>query len=343
MDNKKRVTSYDVAREAGVSQSAVSRVFRPGLSVSKKTREKVLATAEKMGYKPNAIARMLITQSSGMIAVIVSSRANLNYPDVLSLLNKRIAEANKRVLLFTLDDVEGLDDILDHLWTYQVDGVIALAAHFDHNSISQFEQHHIPVVLYNRQVDDHSVSSVSCNHELGLRQLVDLLVKHQHKDYLIISGPKDSDVATDRRNYAIQALANHHITDVPVVFGDYTYESGRLALSTYLQHNKRPTAIICGNDNMAIGVVDEAKQNFALSVPEDLSVVGFDGINAATWFSYQITTIRQPASQMTKAAVDILLDQIENKHSIAETRIWSGELIEGTSVAGAKMNVPVTK
>ncbi len=335
MEKKKRVTSYDVAHQAGVSQSAVSRVFRPGLSVSKKTREKVLATAKKMGYKPNAIARMLITQSSGMIAVIVSSRANLNYPDVLSLLNKRIAEANKRVLLFTLDDAEGLEDILDHLWTYQVDGVIALAAHFDHNSISQFEQHHIPVVLYNRQVADHSVSSVSCNHEMGLKQLVDLLIKHNHKDYLIISGPQDSDVANERRFFAEQALAENGFKDTPVVYGDYTYESGRLALSKYLKNHKRPTAIICGNDNMAIGVVDEAKQNFGLSVPKDLSVVGFDGINAATWFSYQITTIRQPANQMTKAAVDILLDQIENKHNVAETRFWSGELIEGMSVAEA--------
>lgn len=336
MNNKKRVTSYDVAREAGVSQSAVSRVFRPGLSVSKKTREKVLATAKRMGYKPNAIARMLITQSSGMVAVIVSSRANLNYPEVLSLLNKQIAERNKRVLLFTLDDAEGLSDLLEQLWTFQVDGVIALAAHFDHNSIQEFEQHQIPVVLYNRQVDDHSVSSVCVNHEHGLKQLVDLLVSHDHQDFLIIAGPADSDVANDRKMYALKALEAHGITEVPVVEGDYSYESGREALNAYLAKNNAPTAIIAGNDTMAIGVVDEARENHGLSVPDQLSVVGFDGINAATWYSYQVTTIKQPISQMTKAAVDILLDQIENPDNPAETRFWSGSLVEGTSVAAAR-------
>lgn len=336
MNNKKRVTSYDVAREAGVSQSAVSRVFRPGLSVSEKTREKVLATAKRMGYKPNAIARMLITKSSGLVAVIVSSRANLNYPEVLSLLNKQIIERNKRVLLFTLDDAEGLNDLLEQLWTFQVDGVIALAAHFDHNSIQEFEQHQIPVVLYNRQVDDHSVSSVCVNHEQGLKQLVDLLVKNQHQDYLIIAGPKDSDVAKDRLNYAKKALSEHGFDNVPVVYGDYSYESGRTALGSYLGKNNPPTAIIASNDAMAIGAVDEAREKHDLSVPEDLSVVGFDGINAATWYSYQITTIRQPISQMTKAAVDILLDQIENPDYPAETRFWSGSLVEGGSVATAR-------
>lgn len=336
MTNKKRVTSYDVAREAGVSQSAVSRVFRPGLSVSKKTREKVLETAKKMGYKPNAIARMLITQSSGMVAVIVSSRANLNYPEVLSLLNKRIIERNKRVLLFTLDDADGLSDLLEQLWTFQVDGVIALAAHFDHHSIQEFEQHQIPVVLYNRQVDDHSVSSVCVNHEKGLRQLVDLLVIQKHQDFLVISGPEDSDVATDRRNYAIRALENHGINNVPVVFGDYSYESGREALKSYLAKNTPPTAIVASNDAMAIGAIDEAREHHNLSVPEDLSVVGFDGISAATWYSYRLTTVRQPISQMTKAAVDILFDQIENPDYPAETRFWSGALIEGQSVSAAR-------
>ena len=111
MTINKKVTSYDVAREAGVSQSAVSRVFRPGLSVSKKTRDKVTATANRMGYRPNAIARMLITKQSGMVAVIVSSHANVNYPEVLSQVSKQLAARNKRVLLFTLDDVQGLDDL----------------------------------------------------------------------------------------------------------------------------------------------------------------------------------------------------------------------------------------
>ena len=336
MDKKKRVTSYDVAKAAGVSQSAVSRVFLKGRSVSKKTKEKVLATAKELGYKPNAIARMLITKRSGMVAVILSSRANLNYPEVLSLLNKRLSDKNERVLLFNLDDTDGLTDILEQIWTFQVDGVIALAAHFENESINQFKEHNIPVVLYNRSSVGHSASSVCCNHEQGIDQLVTLLKKNNHEDYLIIAGPSESDVAQERLSLAKYILDRNGHRDVPVVYGDYSYESGRQAFSTWMQENNAPTAVICSNDVIAIGVIDEARQKYGLKVPEDLSVVGFDGVNAASWHSYRLTTIKQPIEQMTKAAVDILLEQIESPDNPAQLRVWSGNLIEGNTVGPAR-------
>ena len=132
------MTSYDVARVAGVSQSAVSRAFRPGLSVSAKTKDKVMKAAKKIGYKPNAIARMLITQRSGMVAVIISSISNLIYPELLSRLTEHLSEQNVKVLLFTLDGSDQLEELLEQIWTYQVDGVIALTAHFDYRDIAQF-------------------------------------------------------------------------------------------------------------------------------------------------------------------------------------------------------------
>ena len=132
------MTSYDVARVAGVSQSAVSRAFRPGLSVSAKTKDKGMKAAKKRGYKPNAIARMLITQRSGMVAVIISSISNQIYPELLSRLTDNLSEQNVKVLLFTLDGSEQLEELLEQVWTYQVDGVIALAAHFDYRDIAQF-------------------------------------------------------------------------------------------------------------------------------------------------------------------------------------------------------------
>ena len=335
MDKKKRVTSYDVAKAAGVSQSAVSRVFLKGRSVSKKTREKVLTTANELGYKPNAIARMLITKRSGMVAVILSSRANINYPEVLSLLNKRLAECNERVLLFNLDDSEGLDEILEQIWTFQVDGVIALAAHFDNESIEKFKDHNIPVVLYNRVVLGQTASSVCVNHEQGIFQLITLLDKQAHKDYLVIAGPTESDVANERLECAIKALSAKGHRDVPILYGDYSYDSGRQAFHQWMKDNKAPTAVVCSNDPMAIGVIDEARSNWGLRVPEDLSVVGFDGVSAVAWHSYQLTTVKQPLELMTKAAVDILLEQIETPDNPAQLRVWSGSLIEGNTVGPA--------
>jgi DNA-binding LacI/PurR family transcriptional regulator len=336
LQKKKQVTSYDVAEAAGVSQSAVSRVFIKGRSVSKKTREKVLATAKELGYKPNAIARMLISKRSGMVAVILSSRANLNYPEVLSLLNKRLSDKNEKVLLFNLDDADGLAEILEQIWTYRVDGVIALAAHFDDESITQFKEHNIPVVLYNRKVTGDSTSSVCCNHEQGIDQLVNLLHNNNHTNHLIVSGPLDSDVAKERLICAQTSLSKRGFKNVPVLTGDYSYESGRKAFSSWMSSNSSPTAVVCSNDTMAIGVIDEARENFGLKVPEDLSVVGFDGVSAVAWHSYQLTTIKQPLEQMTKAAVDILLEQIETPENPAQLRVWSGSLVTGNTVGPAR-------
>ncbi|WP_289169482.1 LacI family DNA-binding transcriptional regulator [uncultured Pseudoalteromonas sp.] len=329
---QKRVTSYDVAREAGVSQSAVSRVFRPGFSVSKKTREKVIATANEMGYRPNAIARMLITKQSGMVAVILSSQANLNYPEVLSELNRELALHNKRVLLFTLDNAEELDELLENIWTFQVDGVIALAAHFDSKSLNLFAKHSTPIVLYNRHVPESNANTVCCNHDKGIKQLIDLLHQANHKSYLILSGPTDSDVANERREIAENYLHTLGVQNTPVIYGDYGYKSARDALKKWLKKHPKPDAIICSNDAMAIGVIDELKENFCIKVPDDMSVVGFDGINASSWYNYQITTVQQPMKQLTKAAVDILMERIENPQAAAEVRVFTGSLIEGNSI-----------
>lgn len=332
MAKNKKVTSYDVAREAGVSQSAVSRVFRPGLSVSQKTRDKVMATANEMGYRPNAIARMLITKQSGMVAVIVSSRANVNYPEVLSQVSKQLAARNKRVLLFTLDDVEGLDELFEQILTFQVDGVIALAAHFESHRLAQFEKHEIPVVLYNRNVPDAMANTVCCNHEQGIKQLITELEKNNPKKYLLLSGPKDSDVANERREIAIKLLEQFGVKDVSILYGDYSYQSGRDCLAKWLQHNPAPDAIICSNDTMAIGVIDEARENHDIHIPNDISVVGFDGITSSAWQSYQITTIKQPVEKLVKAAVEMLLEHIENPDSPPEARVLTGALIKGNSV-----------
>lgn len=329
--SRKRVTSYDVARAAGVSQSAVSRAFRPGLSVSAKTKDKVMKAAKKLGYRPNAIARMLITQRSGMVAVIISSISNLIYPELLSRVTDQLSNRGIRVLLFTLDESDQLEQLLEQIWTFQVDGVIALTAHFDHRDITQFEEHHIPVVLYNRQVPDHPVNTVCVDHSQGIRQLVDLLVNGGAKRFLVLSGPTDSDVANERRAIALEQLAALGFDDVPVLYGDFSYQSGKECFATWMQDHEAPDAVICSNDSMALGCIDEARGNQGLRVPEQVSIVGFDGIHAAFWTGYELTTVRQPVNQMAKAAVDILLERIEDPEAPPEKRVLAGSLIKGKS------------
>ena len=328
---KRRVTSYDVAREAGVSQSAVSRAFRPGLSVSEKTREKVTKAAKKLGYRPNAIARMLITQRSDMVAVIISSISNLVYPELLSRITDQLSDRGVRVLLFTLDKSAQLEHVLEQIFTFQVDGVIALTAHFDHRDITQFEEHHIPVVLYNRQVPDHPVNTVCVDHGQGIRQLVDLLLAGGNKHYLILSGPTDSDVANERREIALDHLSRNGIEKVPVLYGDFSYQSGKDCFAKWMARNEAPDAVICSNDTMAIGCIDEARGVHGLIVPDQISVVGFDGIHAAFWTGYELTTVRQPVNQMAKAAVDILMERVDSPDFPPEKRMLAGALIRGNT------------
>lgn len=290
-----------------------------------------MKAAKKLSYKPNAIARMLITQRSGMVAVIISSISNIVYPELLSRLTDQLAEQQVKVLLFTLDSSEQLDDLLEQIWTYQVDGVIALTAHFNYRDIAQFEQHNIPVVLYNRQVVDHPVNTVCVDHEQGIRQLIDLLVTAGNKKFLVLSGPVESDVANERRNIAINHLSRKGFEDIPVLYGDYSYQSGKDCFAEWMADHDAPDAVVCSNDTMAIGCIDEARGAHGLKVPEQLSVVGFDGIHAAFWTGYDLTTIRQPVNQMARAAVSILMERISNPDAPPEKRVLSGALIQGSS------------
>ena len=124
---EKRATSYDVAELAGVSQSAVSRVFQDGASASKAMRDRVMAAANQLGYRPNAIARGLITQRSNMVAVVISKLTNLYYPEVLVKLTQRFSEHGVRVLLFALERESDTESVIEQMLQYRVDGVLTAA------------------------------------------------------------------------------------------------------------------------------------------------------------------------------------------------------------------------
>jgi DNA-binding LacI/PurR family transcriptional regulator len=321
------VTSYDVAEYAGVSQSAVSRCFKPGASVSKKMRERVMKAVEELGYQPNAIARGLITRRSNIVAVIVS---NLSvYPEVLSALSREFSEQGVRVLLFTLSRESDVRDVIMQVLQYQVDGVIS-AAHLDANEAEAFKKRNIPLVFFNRSYSDYGVSSVMCDQWGGEKVLVDLLLRHpSHRRFAVVAGPEDSIVATQRSEGALRALKHHGINRVTTVAGDYSYDSGWQAALTLWGRKNRPDAILCANDMMAFGVLDALRYELDVPVPKDVSVVGFDGTRPGRWASFALTTVRQPVEQMAAAAVSLLLERVEEPALGPEQRLFPGELISG--------------
>lgn len=323
------VTSYDVARAAGVSQSAVSRCFSPGGSISKATRARVTAAADALGYRPNAIARSLITQRSNMVAIVV---ANISFhPEVTAWLSRCFTARGLHVLLFTLEHEGDADRVVDQIWQYRVDGVVA-AVHLPRTHVETFAKRRIPLVFLNRVYRDMATNSVCCDQVEGERLLVGRLVAAGHRRFGIVAGPADSAVSVERVAEAVRRLEAAGVTDIAHAQGEFDYESGRRAFHDLVARaGGPPDAVMAANDAMAMGCIDAARFDLGLRVPDDVSVVGFDGQPQAYWASYRLVTIRQPLEAMVEAAADMLLARVENPELGAEKRMFSGELVEGTS------------
>jgi len=335
---RKQATSYDVARLAGVSQSAVSRVFKSGASASAKMRKRVLAAASEIGYRPNAIARGLITQRSNMVGVVISRMTNLYYPELLVQLTQAFSERGIRVLLFTLEHESEISVVREQTLQCQVDGIVT-AAMLTPAQLDMLSAAGIPVVLYNRQAEHGQAAAVRCDQETGEAWLVAQLIAAGHKRFAIISGPQDSTVSMERTGGALRHLSDLGITDVTVVAGDYSYDSGHQGL---LEIHRRlrtlPDAIIAANDAMAIGCIDAARQELGVEVPESLSVVGFDGIGASRYAAYRLTTVQQPVARMTNATVEMLLQRIAQPDFGHEQRVFQGAPVRGHSARLSEAN-----
>lgn len=323
------VTSYDVAHRAGVSQSAVSRCFTSGGSVSKATRAKIMEAVAALGYRPNAIARSLITQRSNMVAIIVANIAF--HPEYTASLSRAFSARGLHVLLFTLDHEGDADRVLDQIWQYRVDGVIA-AVRLPRQHVELLAERRTPLVLLNRLAPDSPACTVSCDQAEGERMLVDRLVAAGHRNFGIITGPGDSAVSEQRVDEALRRLRAAGIEAVAMAEGAFDYDSGKRALRALVeQAGGVPDAVICANDMMAIGCLDAARHDLGLRVPDQVSIVGFDGQAQAFWSSYDLVTIRQPVAAMVEAAVEMLIARVESPDLGVEKRMFSGDLVEGSS------------
>ncbi len=327
-----RSTSYDVAKRAGVSQSAVSRSFRSGASISPETKTRVLEAARELGYRPNAIASGLITKRSNMVAVLISTQARLYYPEVLAQLTQLLSQNDLRVLLFDLKTEGDVDNALHQVWRYWVDGAI-VAAHLTAPQVRSFTSHDVPIVLYNRFGEGEAVSSVVCDSVAGERMLVGALIEAGHERFGIVTGPADSYTGHQRVEAARARLAEAGKAPPVIVNGEFDYASGRRAMHTLrkLAGAEALDAVICANDLMAIGAIDAARFDLGLVIPRDLSVVGFDGVGPALWSGYEVTTVQQPVERMCQAAVAMLVDRIENPGAPPEVRTFAGRFLEGAS------------
>ncbi|MEO7496200.1 MAG: LacI family DNA-binding transcriptional regulator [Massilia sp.] len=327
----RRVTSYDVAVLAGVSQSAVSRCFKPGASVSKATQARVMSAARALDYTPNAAARSLITRRSNLVAVLASQRVTVHYPDALTELSRQFALRGKRILLFNLNEDDNADQTLAEVWRYQVDGAV-IAARLSNEQVAEFERREVPFVLFNRNLRHKSANAIVCDQVEAARIMVARLAAAGHKRFAMIDGPFDSVIAQERKRGVAERLAELGLAAPLTVSGNYDYASGGRGLREIVERmGGVPDAVICANDVMAIGCVDTARHEMKLSVPGQLSVTGFDGIPSSAWLSYNLTTLRQPLQQMALASVEMLNGLIGQGDSGPERRVFSATVVEGAT------------
>jgi len=324
---KPGVTSSQVADHAGVSQSAVSRTFTPGASISPKTRAKVLASAKTLGYRPNAIARSLITNRSRIIAVVMAYLENLFYPEVLEELGRALAAENYHLLLFTGFVDRDSDPVFDQLMQYRVDGIILASTSLSSELSEECATAGIPVVLFNRTTERDAVSSVTTRNREGGRRVAEFLVAGGHKSFGYIAGLETSSTNRDRYQGFAEALAGHGFTDLVVETGNYSRADAEAAARTVLSRPNRPEALFVANDHMAVAVMDVARHEFGLSIPEDMSIIGYDDVGPARWPSYSITSMSQPLRRMVESTVDILMDQIASGDIEPEHRVLNGDLV----------------
>jgi DNA-binding LacI/PurR family transcriptional regulator len=319
-------TSYDVALLAGVSQSAVSRCFKPNASISEKTRKKVLAAAEQLHYAPNAIARSLITRRSNIVAVLITETTSRVTPEILFELNVALLRRSLHLLLFSITQEMGHEDIIGEVLRYKVDGVIACTS-LPEAQITRCNSRGIPVVLYNRSAPGLNACSVSCDHVSANREIADLLYRSGHRTFGFIGGAPSAPVAVQRRLGFVQRLQELGIDAVLEEQGDFSYQSGHAAMLRLLACNAPLDAVVCANDDMALGAMDAARYGAGKRIPEDLSVIGFDDIASAERAPYQLTTIRQPVAAMARQAVTLLEERIAAHDQPSVVALFPGTVV----------------
>lgn len=321
---RKSVTSRDVAQLAGVSQSAVSRSFSSSASVAEKTRKKVLEAARELGYRPNTIARSLITRSSRTIAVVTYSLQNPFYASLLEKASRQLQAQGYHLLIFFAPQNGDFDMVIDDLIRSQVEGVLMLAITLKPHQAQEVADFGIPVVIINRTIEYSAISQVgSDNYEGGYWAGCHLAsLGHQRIAYL--AGIPESSTSRQRESGFRAALEEAGLECFAYDAGYYQYDaacdaSRRLFFSGTA--HQRPDALFAANDLMAIAVMETLRNELGLKVPQDVSIIGFDDMAMAAWPSHSLTTLQQPVETMLVKATELLIKHINNMDALPEQLI----------------------
>jgi DNA-binding LacI/PurR family transcriptional regulator len=305
-----RVTVRDVAEAAGVSVASVSRALSDDPTIAGKTRDKVLEAADRLGYVPNMFARGLVSRQNGIVALFADNITNPFYPEVVVRLTARLQTIGLSPMLMSLDD--GGSGARRALRRINPDVAVFLTATATSDMLGRLEDEDIPFILFNRYVEGIRASVVACDNRAGGREVALALARAGHQHPAFLGGLPGASTNSDRLQGFLDGCAEAGLA-APLVIpgGSFTYETGYDGLRAVFADAPATDAVFCGNDIIAIGAMNAARQELGLAVGRDLSIVGFDDIAMAAWPEHDLATVRQPMVAM----LDRLVAEIERVRS----------------------------
>lgn len=317
----RKVTGFDVARKAGVTQPTVSRALRNLPGVSPQTRDRVLAAARELSYVPSDMGRALSTQVSRRVAVVAPELDNPYYPQLVEPLRRELARCGMRTVLVTGENRDATGEeaeaILGELTDGSYDGVVLTATRRRSTLPRDLTERGIPHVLCNRLLDVPESPGVAIDNAHGAGLVADLLRELGHTTVGMVAGPVDTSTGRERADGLRRRLRAHgvRLRRDHVRRCEFDHDAALVAGRDLLSCRDAPGAVVCGNDVIALGVLSAAAE-LGIEVPRSLTVLGFDDIPMAGWPLVNLTTVRCDLQLLATRSVELLMDRIADPASL---------------------------
>ncbi|WP_409302217.1 catabolite control protein A [Peribacillus sp. SCS-155] len=309
------VTIYDVAREANVSMATVSRVVNGNPNVKPATRKKVLEVIERLGYRPNAVARGLASKKTTTVGVIIPDISSIFYAELARGIEDIATMYKYNIILSNSDENKDKEfHLLNTMLGKQVDGIVFMGSNITDEHVAEFKKSPVPIVLAGSLEESGQIPSVNIDYEAAAYDAVTQFVQGGHKNVAFLAGNSEEPINQKKLQGYKRALSDAGISfnEANVVEGDYTYDSGIESFDKILESEDNPRAVLVGADEMALGIV-HAAQDKGYNVPEDYEVISFDNTRLTLMVRPQITTIVQPLYDIGAVAMRLLTKLMNNE------------------------------
>ena len=311
------VTLRDIAKEAGVSTTTISRALNNKPDVSSKTKDKIIKIAKNLGYTPNLLAKSLRSKKSKTIGVVLADISNPFFSAVAKGVENAARKKSYSIILCNTDEeYEKEEEALQVLVEKRVDGLLITPVQKEYKDILRIKEQKIPLVLVGRHFDTIGTNSVVSDDSLGGFLATEYLIKKGHRKILYISGPLHISSASERLNGYKEALKKYKISFKKKLVRGYTakMDEAYMLMRKLLKEKLDFTAIFTFSDFLAFGIMKALREE-KLKIPDDVAVVGYDDIEFSSILEIPLTTVHMPKYRLGMEGTNMLIDEIEGKNS----------------------------